>query len=414
MKTEIFQHPFDNGLVLVAEKMAGVQSAAFTLLVPAGVAYDPEGQDGSSALLVDLVFRGAGARDSRTLSAAIDDLGVQRGEGVHAAHSSFSGSTIARNLIPALAIFADVLRRPHLPADQLDAARALAVQELKALDDEPRQKVMVELRARHDPYPWGRCTLGTLESLTTLTIEQVAAQFRRSYHPGGAIFGVAGDIQWEPLLDKVGHLFADWRTQPAPVVTERPPGPKLDHIPQDTTQTQIGIAYRSVPYADPDYFLARAAVGVLSGGMSARLFTELREKRGLCYSVYASYHTLKDRASIVCYAGTTNDRAQETLEVTLGELRRLAEGITNEELDRVKAGLKSSLIMQQESSGSRASAIAGDWYHLGRVRTLDEIHQAIDGLSADAIVEHLRRSPPADFTILTLGPKPLETPRGIS
>ena len=124
----------------------------------------------------------------------------------------------------------------------------------------------------------------------------------------------------------------------------------------ESNQTQIGIAFDSVPYRHPDYFQAWGAVGVLSGGMSSRLFTEVREKRGLCYSVYATMHTLRDRGSVLCYAGTSAERAQETLDVTLGELVRLAEGIEADELARLKARIKSSLIMQQESSSSRSPA----------------------------------------------------------
>src|SRR5205823_219714 len=122
--------------------------------------------------------------------------------------------------------------------------------------------------------------------------------------------------------------------------------------------TQIALAYASVPIGDADYYAAMGAVNVLSGGMSARLFTEIREKRGLCYAVWATYQTFKDRASILCYAGTTNERAQETLDVTLAELKRLQEGVESEEVERVQAGLKSSLIMQEESTSSRAGSVA--------------------------------------------------------
>jgi predicted Zn-dependent peptidase len=162
-----------------------------------------------------------------------------------------------------------------------------------------------------------------------------------------------------------------------------------------------------VPYSHPDYFDAWAGVGVLSGGMSSRLFTEVRENRGLCYSVYASYHTLRDRGAVLCYAGTSADRAQETLDVTLDQLRRLKAGITLSELDRLKARIKSSLIMQQESSASRSGAIARDWYHLGRVRTLTELGETIDRLTCESINRYLAAKPPQDFTVVTLGPSPL-------
>ena len=147
--------------------------------------------------------------------------------------------------------------------------------------------------------------------------------------------------------------------------------------------------------------------------MSARLFTEVREKRGLCYSVWANYSTFKDRASILCYAGTTNERAQETLDVTIGELRRLEEGIEQEEVERVRVGLKTSLIMQQESTGARAGSLASDWYYLGRVRSFDEIQSAVNALSPKRILAYLRRHPPRDFTIVTLGPRSLRLKRSL-
>ena len=132
-------------------------------------------------------------------------------------------------------------------------------------------------------------------------------------------------------------------------------GATVDHLHHESNQTQIGIAYDSVPYRHPDYFRAFGTVGVLSGGMSARLFTEVREKRGLCYTVFASHHTQRDRACVLCYAGTSADRAQETLDVTVAELNRLAKGILPDELARLKARVKSGLIMQGESSSARAA-----------------------------------------------------------
>jgi predicted Zn-dependent peptidase len=142
--------------------------------------------------------------------------------------------------------------------------------------------------------------------------------------------------------------------------------------------------------------------------MSSRLFTEVREKRGLCYTVSASLHSLKNQAAVLCHAGTSAERAQETLDVTLAELRRLAGGIRPEELDRLKARIKSGLIMQQESTSSRSGALAREWYHLGYARTLDEIGQLVDALSAESINAFLSDHPPQEFTVVTLGPNPLE------
>jgi predicted Zn-dependent peptidase len=236
--------------------------------------------------------------------------------------------------------------------------------------------------------------------------------YTATYRPNGAILAVAGSIDWPVLQAQVGRLFGDWKVVSEPDLIARATGPRRDHILKETQQIQIALAYPSVPVSHPDYYLARAATAILGGYSSARLFTEVREKRGLCYSVYAGYEGLKDRAAVVCYAGTSVDRAQETLDVTLAELHRLADsGVETEELDTMRAGLKSALIMQQESSMSRSASLASDWFYLGRVRALDEISQALDALSAPAVGAFAARQPLDDMTIVTLGPKALEWPR---
>jgi predicted Zn-dependent peptidase len=410
----IYKHTFPNGLVLLAEPMSWLESVAFTFSVPAGSVDDPAPRSGLASFTCEMVMRGAGERDNHHLIQDLDSLGIERGESVSDAHTRFSGATVAANLPGAVSLYADILRRPHLPAEQLEAARQVLIQELRAVEDEPSQKVMIELRRRHFPEPWGRPSHGEMEAVEKTSLDDIRGYFARSYRPNGAIVGVAGRFDWEALRDLVGRLLGDWQPQPAAGPVEGPPGRKYDHLPFDSNQTQIGIAYPAVPYRHPDYYRAWGGVGVLSGGMSSRLFTEVREKRGLCYSVYASYHTLLDRGAVFCYAGTTAQRAQETLDVMLGELARLAKGVEPHELNRLKARIKSALIMQQESSAARSSSIARDWYYLGCVRTLEEINRRVDELTCESINQYLEEHPPSDFTVVTLGPSELEVPGGVS
>jgi predicted Zn-dependent peptidase len=408
---DVYHHTFDNGLTLLAERMGHVRSAALNFLVPAGCMYDPPEQLGTASVLSDLITRGAGPRDSRELTLALDNLGLDRDESVGSYHMRFWAATLARNLPAALDIYGDILRRPHMPENEIEPVRALAIQDLQGLEDEPRQKVLIELRHRLYPPPLSHDRRGTMEGLNSLAVEDLRAFYRGLFRPNGTILSVAGNIEWEPLREQVGRLFGDWEQGREPGVELGPVPPRRAHLPKETTQTQIGIGYASVPFGHADYYAALGAVNVLSGGMSARLFTEVREKRGLCYSVGAAYQTFKDRASVLCYAGTTNKRAQETLDVTLAELQRLQKGVSSEEVERVQAGLKSSLIMQEESTSARAGTLASDWFYLGRVRGQEEIHAAIDALTPRKIVGHLRRHPPGDFTIVTLGPKRLRLKR---
>jgi len=411
---DIQTHTFDNGLTLLVEPMSDVQSAAFSLMVPAGSIYDPPGRSGTASLLCQFLMRGAGDRDSRELSAALDNLGLQRYEGVSGAHMTFTGAALADNICTALEIYSDVVLRPRMPIDQLEAVRAGSEQALRAIEDEPRQKIIRELRCRCYAAPWGRPADGTLDDLPAITQENVQHHYNKCFRPNGAILGVAGRVTFHEVRDVVGRVLGEWKPQDEPTFATGPRGPTVDHIDHESAQTHIGIAYSSVPYRDPDYYASWAAVGVLSGGMSSRLFTEVRERRGLCYSVYATLNSLRDEARVLCYAGTTAERAQETLDVTLKELVRLEEGIEEEELDRCKARAKSSLIMQQESTSSRSSSVARDWYHLGRVTTLAEIRSKIDELSVETVLEYVRKHPARDVTVLTIGPQALEVPLGVS
>lgn len=410
MTQKILSHTYENGLVLVAEPMMSLESAAFTFLTPAGSVFDPQGRAGLATLTNELCMRGCGPRDNRQFVEDLDNLGVERGEGVSELHTNYRGATLAKNLAPALAIYADLLRQPHLPAEQLEPSRLVAMQELQSIEDDPSQKVMQELERRHYPAPWGRPSQGDREGLESITLDDIRNCHTQLYRPNGTILGVAGFINWDELRMLVGRLLGDWKPVDPPAVQELERTARREHVEHESNQTQIAIAYDAVPYNHPDYFQLVGAVGVLSGGMSARLFTEVREKRGLCYSVYATMHSLKHRGSVFCYAGTGVERAQETLDVTLAELRRLSEGITAEELARLKARVKSGLIMQQESSSARSSSLARDWFHLGHARTLDEVGALVDQLTPQSINNYLAANPPRDFTIVTLGPSALTIP----
>ncbi len=407
MGQTVYQHTLPNGMVLLAEHMDHVRSVALSVLVPAGSAFDPPGRHGLATVLVDLITRGAGSRDSRAFSVALDTLGIDRDESVGPVNIRFWGSTLARNLAPALDLYADMIRRPHLPADDFEAARSLALQDLQALEDSPQDKVMVELRRRYYPAPLNRDKLGRAEEIESLSMDAIRNQYARLFRPNGTILSVAGNIQWESLKAHVEKLFGDWQPGETAEVKPTAHAPVSAHIEKDINQTNLALAFPSAPIGHADFYAAKGTASVLSGGMSSRLFTEVREKRGLCYSVYAFHESYKDRGTMVVYAGTRADRAQETLDVTMNELRRLRDGIDEEEVERVRAGLKSSLIMQEESTSARAGAIASDWYYLGRVRPSEEVQAAVDGLTPAAILAHLERFPVKEPMLMTLGPKPL-------
>jgi predicted Zn-dependent peptidase len=400
---KIHTHSLPNGLTLVAEEMPWLESAAFALLVPAGCAYEPADKLGLASLTCEMAQRGAGDRDSRQFLADLENLGADTSASVSIAHTTVGGAMPAESLPQVLSIFADLVQRPHLPEDQLEDARLGCLQEVKAIEDDLAQKTMQQLRLSHYAEPWGRSAQGTEATVTGLPIADVRDHFQKLYSPRRAILSVAGKINWPRLKDDAERLFSAWRSGAESPLKEKPPPRNYQHLVVESSQTHIAIALDAVPYSHPDYFQIRGAVGVLSDGMSSRLFTEVREKRGLVYTVYAMCHSLRDRGAILAYAGTTAERAQETLDVMLAELKGLYDGVTSDEIDRLKGRIKRSLIIQQESSPSRAGSIALDWYYLNRVRTMTELSQIIDNLTADTINAYLAANRPRQFTITTVG-----------
>lgn len=397
----------DNGLTVLLETLPELQSAAYALLIPCGSAYDPVQGNGIASALCDWITRGAGDRDSREVSCELDRLGVQSDTSVNVSHMTMTGACLAGNLTKALGLVGDFVQRPHLNDEEFEGALSGVENELLGLEDDPRQKVMLELIRRYYPQPWNQPPEGTLGDLEFITPERARLQYEHCVRPDRAILGIAGRVTLDEVLPEIERIFGDWQAGGVAQPGYGARGVMRDHLPAESTQTQIGIAYPGVPYRDPDYYAAWAAVSVLSGGMSSRLFTEVREKRGLVYSVYATLSTLKDEGAVLCYAGTTNERAQETLDVLRSELKRLGEGIGEEELQRAKALAKSSLVMAQESSSTRARSLARDWYHLGRTTTVDEIQAAIEALTTTQVVDYVRRHPADDCTIVTIGPNAL-------
>jgi len=399
---DIFQ--LNNGMTVLGCPMEAVESVAFGFMVPAGVAILPEGCCGAAAVIADWIFRGAGQRNSRELSNAMEGLGLHRSGSVGSAFCGFGAALEAGNLETALGLYADVLCHAHLAPDQFELARQLAVDDLKGLDDEPRGKTMLTLREQFYPSPWGRSTMGRLDELQSLNAEQTGKIVRDYFDFSQAIFTVAGKYDFDAVCRQIEAL---WDAQPAldtPSVCAGEAGDAYLHIPNEGAQVHIGLMTDTVRPMDTDYYDARVAVAILSGGMSSRLFTEVREKRGLCYAIGARYHGIKAVAGIMCYAGTMPEKAQETVDVIIDQFRGLDQGITEDEVARAKIGLKSSLVMQSESSSSRSSALGGDYHLLGRIRSLDEIKTCIDEVTVDSVVAFLNRRPFAQFTAVTMGP----------
>lgn len=408
----IEQYTCDNGLTLLIEPMPGVKTVSMTLLSPAGASVEPAGQAGVASVLHEMIFRGAGDMDAREHSNALDHLGVRRNANVGTYFLRLSATMLGERLNDALPLLIDMLKRPKLADDSFEPSRDLSLQSIAALEDEPQDRLMIELRERHMGLPLGRSHLGHLEDLQKLDVDSVRKFHHEHCLPDGAVLSLAGAIEPKAIIRRIKSLTDNWQGQPPELPTppiDNPTRGKSHHVQADSSQIHIGMAYPAVVESDPEAMTQRMAVAVLSGGMSGRLFTEVREKRGLCYAVHARYASLKDRANVFGYAGTTTERAAETLQVMREQHERLAEGITEQEHHRAKVGLKTRLVMQGESAAARASGMANDYTILGRIRDLDEIAAQVDAVDCDRLNRFVADHRAGPFTIVTVGAQPLDT-----
>ena len=396
--------PLDCGAMLVFEPIDGVASAALSWLLPPGSASDPASGDGWAAVLSELIFRGAGDLDSREHSDAMDRLGVQRSSRVGTHHLHLTGVLLGRRLDETLPLLVDMITRPALEASALEAVRSLCLQSLDGLDDDPQSLVMLRLRERQHAPPFNRHGYGQREVLQQCTIDELRRSWADRCRPEGSILAGAGTADPQALAARLNDLLAGWSGRHEGPSELGPPARGRVHVTQDAAQMHIGMAWEAPREADPDSMLERLAVAVLSGGTSARLFTEVRQKRSLCYSVNASYGAGRDTGTVSLYAGTTPQRAQETLVVCAAEVHRLQEGVTSDEFARAAIGLKSRLVMQGESSLARATAIGSDYFRIGRARTLDELGRTIDAITHDQLNDYLRRREFGTCTVASIGP----------
>lgn len=382
------------GMPLLVEEMPGVRTAAVSWLVPAGNASDPPGEegDGWSSLLAELAQRGAGGRDSKAFSDALDRAGVQRSVSAASVHLVAGGVTIGSRIEEGLELLADLIVRPHLPADALDAVRSLAIQSLESLQDDPQHRVGIHLRQRHLPPPFNRSGYGVKEAFERAEIGALRQEWMRRVRPGGSILAVAGAVDADALARLLDRVLKGWNGSVEDVAVEGPASGGVHHEHDDSNQTHMAIGFDAPNERDPASVLCRMATIILGGETSSRLFTEVRERKGLCYSVNAGYAGGRDRGMVAIYAGSTPERAQETMQTILQEVRKLEHGVSPDEFRRAKTGMKSRLVMHGESTSARAAALASDWYRLARCRSLAELTAEIESVELEDLNRWIAQS----------------------
>ena len=403
-----FYHQLPNGIEMVGQYMPSLNSITFGFQLDAAIIHEPEDKQGLAHLFEYMLFQGTKQKDARALNEAFESLGVRKGASTGWETARVMAQLVNNKFDATLPLMQEILLTPTFPREDLEQMRSIVLQEIRRRDDEPMSRIFDLARANfYRGTALARSALGTSESVQSVQRQDLRDFWRSRYQPNDVLFAIAGKFDWDHVVEQVQALFGDWSGQ-APASPEQRPTPTaniaLEH--QEGKQEHLGLMFPFPHYTDPDYYAAMVISEVLGGNMASRLFVEVREKRGLVYGVSAGLSGNKHVGAMRVYAGTTPEQAHECLEVIVNELRKLEqEGITVDELARAKVQLKSENVMRGEGSGSRMGALAHSWWYERKLRTIQEVKEAIDAVSEEQVLGVLRRFSPLDpLTVAAIGP----------
>ena len=403
-----FYHQLPNGIEMVGQYMPSLNSITFGFQLDAAIIHEPEDKQGLAHLFEYMLFQGTKQKDARALNEAFESLGVRKGASTGWETARVMAQLVSNKFDATLPLMQEILLTPTFPKEDLEQMRSIVLQEIRRRDDEPMSRIFDLARANfYRGTALARSALGTSESVQSVQRQDLRDFWRSRYQPNDVLFAIAGKFDWDHVVEQVQALFGDWNGQ-APASPEQRPTPTaniaLEH--QEGKQEHLGLMFPFPHYTDPDYYAALVISEVLGGNMASRLFVEVREKRGLVYGVSAGLSGNKHVGAMRVYAGTTPEQAHECLEVIVNELRKLEqEGITVDELARAKVQLKSENVMRGEGSGSRMGALAHSWWYERKLRTIQEVKEAIDAVSEEQVLSVLRRFSPLDpLTVAAIGP----------
>jgi len=388
------RHQLGNGLQIIGQPMPNLESVSVGFMIGAGSRDERAAQTGLSHLVEMMGYQGTKHRDARALTEAFDRLGARKTSGTDLEYTTYSAMALGSQLVPLVELLSDVVRYPGFNSDEYPKAQDRVLQEIAEREDVPLRKIMDLLRrAYFGEHPYGNERLGEPDGVASIPLDALHAYWGERYGPRNTVLAVAGKVDWEAFIARAEELLGDWqgpaqRTQGGGVA----PAARVVLEQKESNQQHIGLAVPGVAFSDPDRYTMAVLSTLLGGSMNSRLFVEVREKRGLVYSVGAFPFSLETAGLLGIYAGTTPDKADQTVAVCTEQLRRLEdEPPTDEEVERAKILLKADVIMRSESSDARRRSIATGWWYEGKVRTLEEIAQTIDAVDAGRIQAMCRR-----------------------
>jgi predicted Zn-dependent peptidase len=387
MSVEVTRLP--SGLLVVTDAMPHLETASLGIWVGSGSRDELPDEHGVSHLLEHMAFKGTSRRSARQIAEEIEAVGGDLNAATSIETTAYYARILKADVPLALDVLSDILSDPSFDPEELQREKNVIVQEIGAAEDTPDDLIWDRLQETSFPgQPVGRSILGTPTTVRSFDRTRLSAYLTRNYRAPDMLVGAAGAVDHRAIVEEVERRFASFTgpAAPAPEPARFVGGSHVES--RDLEQVHVALALQGLPQRDPNLYSLQVFTSVLGGGMSSRLFQEVREQRGLCYAIYSFHAPYSDTGMFGLYAGTDAADLAELMRVVVGEINAAAETISEAEVARAKAQMKASLLMALESSGARAEQLARQMFAWGRPIPLEELVGRIEAVMSRA------RAPP--------------------
>jgi hypothetical protein len=400
------------GLRVITEQVPGVRSASFGVWVNVGSRDEKGAQTGSAHYLEHLLFKGTSRRSALDISASIEAVGGDLNAFTTKEYTCYYARVLDQDLPLAIDVVCDVVVDALIRAEDVEAERGVILEEIAMNDDDPGDVVHDEFAAAvYGDSPLGRPILGTVETIEAISRNAINSFYRRRYRPEGMVVAAAGNLDHDQVVTLVRRAFADvlddsCEPEPARTAPRRRLSSAGVHLTsRPTEQAHLVLGVPGIRRGDPRRYALSVMTAAFGGGMSSRLFQEVREKRGLAYSVYAYSQGFAESGLMGIYVGCLPAKVDTALDVCRTEIARLIrDGLTEEELVRGKGQVKGATVLGQEDTGARMTRIAKSELHDDPLLSLDGLLAQVDAVSMDDVVAISRELLEQPTTLAIIGP----------
>ncbi|WP_120502240.1 pitrilysin family protein [Roseovarius sp. EL26] len=370
-----------NGFRVVSEHMPGLQSAAIGVWVLAGARHENAAQNGIAHFLEHMAFKGTKTRSALQIAEAIEDVGGYINAYTSREVTAYYVRVLENDVPLALDVVADILRNPVFDPDEIEIERGVILQEIGQALDTPDDIIFDWLQEKAYPdHPLGRTILGPEDRVRSFSREDLERFIAQQYQPGQMILSAAGAVDHDTLVAAAEQLFGDMQASPVVIPSAAQFSGGESRTIKSLEQAHFAMAFEGPDYMDQRIHAAQIYASALGGSMSSRLFQEVREKRGLCYTIYAQAGAYADTGMMTIYAGTSGDQMAGLAQITVDEMKRAADDMSTVEVERARVQMKAGLLMGLESPSNRAERLARMLQIWGRIPDLSEVVQQIDAV----------------------------------